>query len=61
MMSKTPKVYTTQIRPSVNIDTALILERIAKTKPIGTVLDELLRESPTYQKELQKLLDFKGE
>ena len=34
-MSKVPKPYTTQIRPSVTVDTAITLEALSKDNPLG--------------------------
>ena len=41
---------TTQIRPSVTIETAMVLEILAKKekKPLGVVLEEMLKESKKF-------------
>ena len=46
------KMPTTQIRPSVTIETAMILEVIAKKekKPLGVILEEMLNESEKFKK-----------
>lgn len=59
-MSRTPKQHTTQIRPSVFIDTAITLEALQKDKGLGKTLEELLEESPTYQKKKEELQKFKA-
>lgn len=58
-MSKVPKPYTTQIRPSVTVDTAITLEALSKDKPLGLTIEQLLEESPTYRLKKQQLKDFK--
>lgn len=58
-MSKAQKSHTTQIRPSVKVDTSVILESIAKGKPLGFTLEQLLEESPTFQKKKEDLQKFK--
>lgn len=58
-MSRIPKPYTTQIRPSVNIDTVTVLEALTKDKPLGLTLEQLLEESPTYRMKKQQLKEFK--
>ena len=44
------KMPTTQIRPSVTIETAMVLEVIAKKekKPLGVILEEMLKESKRF-------------
>jgi len=44
------KMPTTQIRPSVTIETAMVLEILAKKekKPLGVVLEEMLKESKKF-------------
>jgi len=54
------KPHTTQIRPSVEIDTAITLEALQKDKPLGKTVEELLEESPTYQKKKKELQRFKN-
>ena len=58
-MSRTPRPNTTQIRPSITVDTAITLEALAKDKPLGLTLEQLLEESPTYRMKKQQLKDFK--
>lgn len=54
------KPHTTQIRPSVEIDTAITLEALQKDNPLGRTLEELLKESPTFQKKKEELKQFKS-
>jgi hypothetical protein len=54
-MSRPPKPYTTQIRPSVNTDTITVLEAIAKGKPLGVTLEQLLNESPAFVSKRREL------
>jgi hypothetical protein len=58
-MSRIPRPNTTQIRPSITVDTAITLEALAKDKPLGLTLEQLLEESPTYRMKKQQLKDFK--
>lgn len=58
-MSKVPKPYTTQIRPSVTVDTAITLEALSKDNPLGLTIEQLLEESPTFQKKKEQLKSFK--
>lgn len=58
-MSRIPKPNTTQIRPSVTLDAAITLEALAKDKPLGLTIEQLLNESPTYKMKKQQLQDFK--
>lgn len=58
-MSRLPKPNTAQIRPSVTVDTIMILESLAKDKPLGLTIEQLLEESPTYRLKKKQLKDFK--
>lgn len=58
-MSRKQKPNTAQIRPSITVDTIMILESIAKDKPLGLTIEQLLEESPTYRMKKQQLKDFK--
>lgn len=58
-MSRPQKPYTAQIRPSVNTDTITVLEALAKGKPLGVTIEQLLDESPTFKMKQQQLKDFK--
>lgn len=51
------RLPTTQIRPSVTIETAMILEIIAKNenKHLGVVLEEILRQSKKFKEVKEKL------
>jgi len=53
------KMPTTQIRPSVTIETAMILEVIAKKekKPLGVVLEEMLKESKKFIEIKEKIYE----
>lgn len=59
-MSRPLKQHTTQIRPSVTIDTAITLEALQKDRTLGKTVEELLEESPTYQKKKEELKRFKA-
>ena len=50
------KMPTTQIRPSVTIETAMVLEILAKKekKPIGAILEEMLKESKKFKETIEK-------
>ena len=54
MKEKTP---TIQIRPSVNVETAMILEILAKKHQtfMGKVLEDLLNESETFKQTKEKI------
>ena len=52
-MSRKQKPNTAQIRPSITVDTIMILESIAKDKPLGLTIEQLLEESPTYRMKKQ--------
>ena len=58
-MSKNPKPNTTQIRPSITLDAAITLEALAKDKPLGLTIEQLLEESPTYRLKKEQLKSFK--
>lgn len=58
-MSRVPKSHTTQIRPSVEIDTAITLEALQKGKPLGKVIEELLNDSPKFKAKKEELKKFK--
>ena len=51
------RLPTTQIRPSVTIETAMVLEIIAKNenKHLGVVLEEILRQSKKFKEVKEKL------
>ncbi len=53
------KMPTTQIRPSVTIETAMILEVIAKKekKPLGVILEEMLKESKKFIEIKEKIYE----
>jgi len=57
MKEKSP---TIQIRPSVKVDTAVILEILAKKEKtyIGRILERLLEESETFKKAKSKLYEL---
>jgi hypothetical protein len=50
---------TTQIRPSVTIETAMILEILAKKnkKPLGVILEELLKENEYFKEVKEKIYE----
>ncbi len=50
------KMPTTQIRPSVTIETAMVLEILAKKekKPVGAILEEMLKESKKFKETIEK-------
>ncbi|AZV46864.1 hypothetical protein C3L23_06130 [Nautilia sp. PV-1] len=58
-MRRKEKEPTTQIRPSVSVEVATILDILAKknNKYIGQVLEELLNESPTFKNARQKIYE----
>ncbi len=58
-MSRAQKPNTTQIRPSITVDAVVTLEALAKDKPLGLTIEQLLEESPTYRMKKQQLKDFK--
>lgn len=58
-MSRQPKPNTTQIRPSITLDTAITLEALTKDKPLGLTIEQLLEESPTYRLKKEQLKNFK--
>lgn len=58
-MSRVQKPNTTQIRPSITVDTAVTLEALAKDKPLGLTIEQLLEESPTYRLKKEQLKNFK--
>ena len=51
---------TVQIRPSVTIDTELLLRLISEKKkvPIGIIIENLLEESETFKEAQKKLENF---
>jgi len=53
------KMPTTQIRPSVTIETAMVLEVIAKKekKPLGVILEEMLKESKKFIEIKEKIYE----
>lgn len=58
-MSKEQRPNTTQIRPSITVDTLIILETLAKGEPIGIIIEKLLNESETFKHKKQQLKEFK--
>lgn len=58
-MSRVQKPNTTQIRPSITTDTSVILDAIAKDKPLGLTIEQLLEESPTFKRKKEQLKEFK--
>lgn len=57
---KPKRELTAQVRPSLPIDTIIILEALQKDMPLGKTIENLLSESPTYQKKKEELRRFKG-
>ncbi len=55
------KLPTTQIRPSVTIETAMVLEILAKKekKPLGVILEEMLRESKKFKEVKERIYEVK--
>ena len=58
-MSRVQKPNTTQIRPSITVDTAVTLEALSKDNPLGLTIEQLLEESPTFKKKKEQLKSFK--
>ena len=58
MMAK-KKLPTTQIRPSVTIETAMVLEILAKKekKPLGEVLEEMLKECEKFKEVKERIYE----
>ena len=58
MMAKR-KLPTTQIRPSVTIETAMVLEILAKKeeKPLGVILEEMLKESKKFKEVKERIYE----
>lgn len=54
------KKITAQIRPSMTIDDIITLEALQKGKPLGKIISELLKESPTFTEKQEELKRFKG-
>jgi len=55
------KKYTTQIRPSISVDTLIILEALRNKEPLGITIEKLLNESPTFKKKKEELNLFKND
>jgi|GEM_PF-1955506 len=53
------KINTTQIRPSISVDTLIILEALSKGEPLGLTIERLLNESPTFLNKKEQLNLFK--
>jgi len=54
------KINTTQIRPSISVDTLIILEALSKKgEPLGLTIEKLLNESPTFLNKKTQLNLFK--
>ena len=53
------KLPTTQIRPSVTIETAMVLEILAKKekKPMGVILEEMLKESKKFKEIRERIYE----
>jgi len=49
------KINTTQIRPSICVDTLIILEALSKGEPLGLTIGKLLNESPTFLNKKEQL------
>lgn len=60
-MSRVPKPNTTQIRPSVTVDTLVVLDAINKGQGLGMTIEKLLLESPTFRKKQEAFKRFKEE
>ena len=54
------KLPTTQIRPSITIETAMILEILAKKekKTLGILLEEMLKESKKFKEVREKIYEI---
>jgi len=54
------KLPTTQIRPSVTIETAMVLQILAEKekKPLGVVLEEILKESEKFKMIKKKIYEL---
>jgi hypothetical protein len=59
-MSRIPKPNRIQIRPSVKIETSVILDLIKDEDELGITLEQLLDESKTFKKKKEQLLGLKG-
>lgn len=57
---KPKRELTAQIRPSLTLDTIITLEALQKDMPLGKTIENLLNESPTYQKKKEELRRFKS-
>jgi len=55
------KKYTTQIRPSISVDTLIILEALRDKEPLGITIERLLLESSTFKKKKDELNLFKND
>ena len=49
-----------QIRPSLKLDTIVILQALQKDKPLGETLEELLKSCPEFVRKKEELILFKG-
>jgi len=57
MKNSKKKMPTTQIRPSVTIETAMVLQILSEKegKSLGVVLEEILQESEKFKKTRERL------
>ncbi|AXH14253.1 hypothetical protein CP985_09085 [Malaciobacter mytili LMG 24559] len=56
---KNRKAITAQVRPSLEIETIITLEALQKSMPLGKTIEELLKESATFMKKKEELMNFK--
>ena len=54
------KLPTTQIRPSVTIETAMVLEILAKKekKSLGVILEEMLKECKKFKEVKERIYEI---
>lgn len=52
---------TAQIRPSLELDTIIILESLQKDKTLGKTLEQLLNSCPEFMQKKKQLQEFKSQ
>jgi len=56
---KPRRELTAQVRPNMTLDTIITLEALQKDRALGKTIEQLLHESPTFQKKKEELKRFK--